>query len=73
MNTVEMNTKQLEEAVTERLKGASCADLKWIYNYFSQHDEWPVITDEVPVVAKEPMPTYVPGEGTWQGGEECPF
>ena len=71
MNTVEMTTKELEEAVTGRMKGASTADLKWVYNYFSQHDEWPIITDEVPI--EEPMPTYVPGQGTWQGGEECPF
>jgi len=48
---------------------ASIADKKWIWNYFQEHDKFPVLLDEMD---EKPRPV-VSGEGTWNGGQECPF
>jgi hypothetical protein len=69
MNINEMTTEELKEAVVQSMAGASLADMKWVYNYFSGHDEWPIITDEV----KVPKYKMVTNEVTAPVEEECPF
>ena len=66
MNTEYMTKKELKLAVDAFLKKATIKDQKWLYCYFSEMDEWPIITDEY----KGPL---VSGQGTWNGGEEAPF
>lgn len=43
-----MTTAELQEKVDQHMKKAKNADLKWVYCYFTGHDEFPVLTDEVP-------------------------
>ena len=74
MDINEMTTKELKEAVVQSMAGASLKDMKWIYNYYSGHDEWPIISDEVKVPKyKQAAEDSLPGEGIWAGEEECPF
>lgn len=42
-----MTKKELDDKVAEFMKKAKLKDKKWVYNYFSDHDEWPIVTDEV--------------------------
>tara|TARA_Y100000310_G_scaffold13709_1_gene13969 strand:- start:1312 stop:1473 length:162 start_codon:yes stop_codon:yes gene_type:complete len=42
-----MTKSELNDKITEQMKKAKLADKKWIYNYFTGHDEWPIITDEL--------------------------
>ena len=59
MSTEFMTKKELKSAVNTMLKKATLKDQKWIYCYFSDMDEWPVITDEGP---ENPYPqTVEPG------------
>ena len=44
-----MTKKELHDKVMQLVKGAKLADEKWIYNYFTGHDKWPIITDEVKI------------------------
>ena len=66
MNTEYMTKKELRIAVDAFVKKANVKDQKWLYCYFTEMEEWPLITDEV----KEPL---VSGQGAWTGGEEVPF
>ena len=69
MEYIEMPRKQLTESVDNMMSKASIADKKWIWNYFQEHDKFPVLLDEM-----DEKPRHVAsGEGTWNGGEECPF
>jgi hypothetical protein len=47
-----MTKKELSDKVAELMKKAKLKDKKWIYNYFSGHDDWPIITDEVKPTVK---------------------
>jgi hypothetical protein len=42
-----MTKKELSDKVTALMTKAKLVDKKWIYNYFTGHDEWPIVTDEV--------------------------
>ena len=42
-----MTKAELKTAVNDMMKKASVRDQKWIYCYFSEMDEFPLITDEV--------------------------
>ena len=64
-----MTKAELKQAVDNFYKNASVKDQKWIYNYFTDHDEFPVITDEYRLPARP----LVSGEGVWGTGEEVPF
>ena len=67
-----MTTEELKEAVRQSMTGASLADLKWVYTYFSGHDEWPIITDEVHV-PKYKLATYEEDSPVEEVEEVCPF
>ena len=41
-----MTTDELNSHVDDYMKRATTPDKKWIYNYFTGHDEFPIITDE---------------------------
>ena len=41
-----MTTDELNSHVDEYMNRATTPDKKWIYNYFTGHDEFPIITDE---------------------------
>ena len=47
MNPEFMTKKELKEAVTASLQNVTLKDQKWLYCYFNDMDEWPLITDEV--------------------------
>jgi len=47
-----MTKKELDDKVTQLMNKAKLVDKKWIYNYFTGHDEWPIITDEVKTTVK---------------------
>ena len=55
-----MTREQLDEQLESFLATAELADKKWIWNYFQDHDNWPIIVDELPPEVKH----GVPGEGT---------
>ena len=38
--------KELTDKVNQFMKKAKLKDKKWVYNYFTGHDEWPIVTDE---------------------------
>ena len=38
--------KELEDDVNAYMEKAKLYDLKWIHNYFSDYEEWPIVTDE---------------------------
>lgn len=42
-----MTKLELKTAVTDMMKKASVRDQKWIYCYFNEMDEFPLVTDEV--------------------------
>ena len=58
-----MTTDELNSHVDDYMKRATTPDKKWIYNYFTGHDEFPIITDEHKEVAGH----------TRAGGEEVPL
>ena len=62
MNTEYMTKKELNVAVNGFLKKATLKDQKWLYCYFSELDEWPIITDEY----KGPL---VPSQNAWEDEE----
>ena len=41
-----MTKAELANKVNEYMDKAKVKDHKWIYNYFTGHDEFPIITDE---------------------------
>ena len=41
-----MTTEQLEKRVSKFMKKAKTRDLKWIYCYFTELEEFPIISDE---------------------------
>lgn len=45
--TVYLTTGELEEQIGNFLGTSTLTDKKWIYNYFSGHEKWPIITDEL--------------------------
>lgn len=47
MDTQYMTKAELKDAVNIHLKSASLKDMKWLFCYFSEFDEFPIITDEV--------------------------
>jgi len=47
MNNQFITTKELNEKVQEFLSAATVADKKWLYCYFSEFDEFPIVTDEI--------------------------
>ena len=49
-----MTKKELTVKINEYLQKATLKDKKWLFCYFSEFDEWPLITDEVP----EPVSDY---------------
>mgnify|MGYP003657128453 CR=1 FL=1 len=51
MNPEFMTKKELKTAVTASLQKVTLKDQKWLYCYFNEMDEWPLITDEVKVAA----------------------
>jgi len=52
-----MTKEELKQEVNKNLKKATLKDQKWLYCYFNEMDEWPLITDEVPEpVASEALP-----------------
>ena len=50
-----MTKKELDDKVAALVEKAKLKDKKWIYNYFSGHDEWPLITDEKKIVKQLDM------------------
>ena len=38
---------ELDEQLKSLLATAKLADKKWIWNYFQDHDRWPIVTDEI--------------------------
>jgi hypothetical protein len=42
-----MTKMELKTAVNDMMKKASVKDQKWIYCYFNEMDEFPLVTDEV--------------------------
>ena len=66
MNTEYMTKKELRVAVEGFLKKATVKDQKWLYCYFNEMDEWPIITDEY----KGPL---APVQDVWAGNEEVPL
>ena len=42
-----MTKAELKTAVQDMTKKASVKDQKWIYCYFNEMDEFPLVTDEV--------------------------
>jgi len=69
MEYIEMTREQLANSVDNMMKSASTADKKWVWNYFQEHDKFPIILDEADEVSR----SLASGEGTWSGEEECPF
>tara|TARA_Y100000310_G_scaffold280433_1_gene300164 strand:+ start:453 stop:635 length:183 start_codon:yes stop_codon:yes gene_type:complete len=59
MNTEYMTKKELKAAVQAALQKATLKDQKWLYCYFNDMDEWPLITDEVPAAARMQVETGV--------------
>jgi len=47
-----MTEEELKDEVTGFMKKAKLYDLKWIHNYFSDYEEWPIVTDEVKLKVK---------------------
>ena len=43
-----MTKKELTLKVNDFLKNATLKDKKWLFCYFSEFDEWPLVTDETP-------------------------
>ena len=56
-----MTKAELADKVSQFMKKAKVKDHKWIYNYFTGHDEFPIVTDEHKLQG-------VPGEGTAEMG-----
>ena len=56
-----MTTDELNSHVDDYMKRATTPDKKWIYNYFTGHDEFPIITDEH-VHPRHKIPTEVEEE-----------
>ena len=51
-----MTKEELVRSVNSNLLKVTEADLKWIYNYFSEFDEWPItISDSSEVLEKEEL------------------
>jgi len=46
MEPTYITKKELLESVNEKLKDVKVKDLKWLYNYFHDFEEWPIVTDE---------------------------
>ena len=44
-----MTKKELSERVKEQLPKATVAQYRWIYAYLNDLEEWPIITDSLPV------------------------
>ena len=73
MMPVEVTKQEMVEAVNKKLKSATIAEYRWMYAYLHNLDEWPLLTDySVQRDSLDDSP-LVSGEGTWAGGEECPF
>tara|TARA_R110000751_G_scaffold289447_1_gene395685 strand:+ start:423 stop:596 length:174 start_codon:yes stop_codon:yes gene_type:complete len=47
MEQTYMTKVELKTAVNDMMKKASVKDQKWIYCYFNEMDEFPLVTDEV--------------------------
>tara|TARA_Y100000310_G_C20504068_1_gene725509 strand:- start:299 stop:526 length:228 start_codon:yes stop_codon:yes gene_type:complete len=45
--TVFITRAELDEQLKSLLATAKLADKKWIWNYFQDHDRWPIVTDEI--------------------------
>jgi hypothetical protein len=67
MDIEEMTKKELDQKVQVFMKTAKLSDKKWIYNYFTGHDEWPIITDEVKIKRTKSIDIW---DATT---EECPL
>jgi hypothetical protein len=48
MEPTYITKKELLECVNEKLKDIKVKDLKWLYNYFHDFEEWPIVVDEHP-------------------------
>ena len=57
-----MTVEELNQQVESYMKNASVADKKWVWNYFNDHDSFPIVTDE-----------HLVSGHSWAGGEEVPF
>ena len=47
MELVELSNKELTNELNKYLRSASLKDKKWLWNYFQEHDRWPIVTDEI--------------------------
>lgn len=66
-----MTKKELKTAVDAFVEKAKLADQKWLYCYFTELEDWPLITDEIKI--KEVKQEPVAAGYNWDGGEKCPF
>jgi len=46
MDTVELTEAELDNEVRIYLEDMNLKDKKWIWNYFQEHDKWPLVLDE---------------------------
>jgi hypothetical protein len=69
MDNKYITKKELNDKINEKLQKLTLKDKKWLYCYFYDFDEWPLVVDERPLEARP----LVSGEGVWAGGEEVPF
>ena len=46
MEIKELTRTELDDAIRTSLSKASLYDRKWIWNYFSGHEDWPIVVDE---------------------------
>ena len=71
MNNPEITVKELKEAVVEHMKKAKTSDLKWIYCYFNEFEEFPIVTDEYKGIPLEMQ--AVAEESEESGSVICPM
>lgn len=76
MEVKNVTRQELNDFIAEKLDTMDDYDRKWIYNYFSEFDCWPLLIDGEQL--KKPLKEddeleFVSGQGVWNGGEECPF
>ena len=47
MELVEVSNKELTDELNKYLSSANLQDKKWLWNYFQDHDRWPLVNDEI--------------------------
>tara|TARA_B100000470_G_C19572280_1_gene294026 strand:- start:246 stop:476 length:231 start_codon:yes stop_codon:yes gene_type:complete len=76
MEVKNVTRQELNDFIAEKIATMDDYDRKWIYNYFNEFDCWPLLIDGEKL--KKPLKEddeleFAPGQGVWNGGEECPF